>query len=33
MRNPTTHKWTEEVHTEWFDNYDVINDTYDSSRI
>ena len=29
MRNPSTSRWTKEIHTEWFDNYDVTNDTYD----
>lgn len=30
MRNPSTSKWSEEIHTEWYDNYDVLNDTFDS---
>lgn len=31
MRNPSTPRWTKEIHTEWFDNYDVDNDTYDAT--
>lgn len=33
MRNPLTSKWTSEIHTEWFDNYDVVTNTYDATWI
>ena len=32
MRNPPGAKWTEEIYTDFFDNYDLVNDTYDSLR-
>jgi hypothetical protein len=33
LQNPPTSMWTPEWHTEWFDNYNVLLNTYDNTRI
>ena len=33
MRNPSVAQWTPEIHTEWYNNYDVGTDTYNSTMI